>query len=332
MFFPTKQLGLRSSTRQRRVPGAAAPGPQARQTLHRHRALGLERWVWAGRSGWGALIKGCGETQSSAMSEGKTHILWSSFKRTLWDVFIPHMWDEKESVSLRPGPQSKACPKCRIFLAPQVLGSRGWALSHLPVHRLVDEAGEEPRGAEQLLPHLLQAPLLLAEALWLHAGQCCPRLQLLHGPLQLMDLVLVPLALQLQLPLRARKQPHTWPRAETGPRALHRGCPPGPGRPGRALGRDCGHRAELGEESGEDGPAPDELPSRPRGPPDRAQDAMYVGVVVGRNHSPSTPLPLQAPQQQEARLGHEALCHPLETCPPLRRNQATSCLVPGTSA
>ena len=67
-------------------------------------------------------------------------------------------------------------------------------------------------------------------------------------------------------------------------------------------------------------------------PPDRAQDGMHVGVVVGQNHSPSTPLPLQVPQQQEARLGHEALCHPLVTCPALRRNQATSCLVPRTSA
>ena len=98
-------------------------------------------------------------------------------------------------------------------MAPQVLGSRGWALSHLPVHCLVDEAGEEPCGAEQLLPHLLQAPLLLTEALWLCTGQRHPRLQLLNSPLQLMDLVLVPLALQLQLPLQARKQPHTRPRA-----------------------------------------------------------------------------------------------------------------------
>lgn len=248
------------------VPGVAAPGPQARQTLHRHRAPPtLEPWAWAGPSGRGALVKGHGETQSSVMLDGKP-ISCGHLSREHCGRIYPHTWDEKESVSLKPGPQSKACPKRRIFLAPQVLGSRGWALSHLPVHRLVDEAGEKPRGTEQLLPHLLQAPLLLAEALWLCAWQRHPSLQLLHGPLQLLDLVLIPLALQLQLPLWARKQPHTWPRAETGHRVQRGGCPPGPNQPGCALGRDSGHHAKSGEELGDDGPAPDKLHGRPRGP------------------------------------------------------------------
>ena len=42
--------------------------------------------------------------------------------------------------------------------------------------------------------------------------------------------------------------------------------------------------------------------------PDRAQDGTHMGVMVGGTHSQSTPL--QVPQQQEAGLGHEALCHP----------------------
>ena len=137
------------------VPGTAAPGPQARQTLHRHRALPtLEHWAWAGPSGRGALIKGRGvlikgrgDTQSSVTLEGKP-ISCGHLSREHCGWIYPHTWDEKESVSLTPGPQSKACPKCRIFLAPQALGSRGWALSHVPVHRLVDEAGEKPCSAE----------------------------------------------------------------------------------------------------------------------------------------------------------------------------------------
>lgn len=215
-------------------------------------------------------------------------------------------------------------------MAPQVLGSRGWALSHLPVHCLVDEAGEKPRGAEQLLPHLLQAPLLLTEALWLRTWQCHPRLQLLHGPLQLLDLVLIPLALQLQLPLWARKQPHTWPRAETGPRVQRGGCPPGPNQPGRALGRDSGHHAKSGEESGDDGPAPDKLHGRPRGP--RQGPGWDAHGSDGRGGTTVGAPLCRCPSNKRLGWVMRLSATSLVTCPPLWRNQATSCLVPGTRA
>ena len=95
-----------------------------------------------------------------------------------------------------------------------------------------------------------------------------------------------------------------------GAQGAARRLPSRPELTGRALGRDSGYHAESGEESGEDGPAPDKLHGRPRGPADRARDGTHTGVMVAGNHSPSTPLPLQVPQQQEGRLGHEALCHP----------------------
>lgn len=126
-----------------------------------------------------------------------------------------------------------------------------------PVHRPADEAGQEPSGAQQLLPDALQAEPLLLQPLGFWAlGSLLLRLQGLDRPLKLPDLVLIALALQLQLSLsmaerqrslsRASREQESGPAATTGGPGPTRG--PGgaapastePGRAGRGQGRGKG--------------------------------------------------------------------------------------------
>lgn len=88
-------------------------------------------------------------------------------------------------------------PHTRAPMAGEQPGPRG-----SPVHRLADEAGQEPGCPQQLLPDLLQAVPFLLQPLGLR-GLASGRLRLqgLDRPLQLPDLVRISLMLQLQFPL-----------------------------------------------------------------------------------------------------------------------------------
>lgn len=97
----------------------------------------------------------------------------------------------EEAVLLEQGPD-------HTQLDPRASTALGCACAprDLPVHSLADKAGQKPSHPEQLLPSLLQALLLLSDALrvWggtgLYAG-----LQVPHRPLQLPDPMLISLAL-----------------------------------------------------------------------------------------------------------------------------------------
>lgn len=100
MFFPTKQQGLGSSTRQRH-PGPRHSGPRAsgkanpaqtQGTTHPG-ALGLGRTLWAGsayKGAWSAY-KGAWRHPIVCHVRRQAHILWSSFKRTLWMNLSTHV-------------------------------------------------------------------------------------------------------------------------------------------------------------------------------------------------------------------------------------------------